>query len=206
MANWKKSGDSQLQDAEAAREEERTKGANWTPEERLVHLPSEVQDGAEQKKAAGASESVVEAALRAVASLTGVVEGLANRLNKLEAVPAAKIDFSIPLMKCASCQQTLYSATQKRGVCTGDHRSVWVGPKDMRHAELFQPVKINGVEYVGRCVIPTILFDTIFAQISQWEHNEDKKIMSGGRILGHLRGGSTAYATGGTPLGAVPIM
>ncbi len=194
-----KSGDSQLQDAEAARAKAYKEGGSWEPKETRESLIAEVQDGAEQKRAVG-DVAGADRSMAALTKLTQALEMMEKRIASVESRPQNDPTQviagrgKIKLLRCPTCKQYLFSASLKRGVCKGEHVMVRVAPHDPEMYQFFQPVEINGVRYFGRTFVPPSIEQELLVRVSRWERRERKKFIKGGRIFGEneLSTGSTS--------------
>lgn len=193
----KRSDESTLADAEAAREEERTEGADWSPKERLEHLPDELADSPVKKRLAG-DEEAAGRAYRMIEALTSTVQSLVGRLERLESVPSRTLQAPHSRMKCGTCHQATKDANS-RGICDGQHVMVRVVPKMMDMWESFQGVTWNGVKYAGVCMLPASIVDSVLAQIGRWEDMERQKHIPRGRNFGEY-GDVSQLVAGRTPI------
>lgn len=171
-----KSNDAKKADAAAAREVSRM---NRSPEP-LEAIVDQVQDAVAKKEEAGASEEVVQLAKTSLDALLKNIELLTTRLSAVETRKVIEPETGVPAhAKCSSCGQSLR-------VCKGEHTTVWVAPKDQDMWKFFSGINWNGVKYAGRCVLATSTVDAILSQISQWEQQERRRFIPGGKVFGDL--------------------
>jgi len=171
----KKSNDSKLADAAAAREESRMNRA-----EPLEALVEQVQDAPAKKEAAGASPEVVQIAKESLDALLKNIDILTGKVTKLEQRKLIEPEQGLPAgAKCAACGQSIRA-------CKGNHTTLWVAPRDQDMWKFFSGINWNGVKYAGRQVVPTEAVDAILSQIGQWEMQERRRHIPGGKVFGDL--------------------
>jgi hypothetical protein len=189
---FQKSGDSALQDAQKAREENRTE-VNPSPEQ----LPEMLQDSVEKAKAEGKSEASVSELQAKMEQLLKIVENLQSgrsvdreeisRLSTQKGMavpPAARL-------KCESCRQEKLDLF-KRGACNGEHTTIRVIPSMQAFWPDFPGVKVNGVKYAGLCVVPKAMADSILTEMGRWETQWAKRQMDTSRTFKETDFRSTA--------------
>lgn len=183
----KRSGDSKLQDGQKARQENRLE---TKPDVR--ELPDLLQDSAEKKRAAGASEEVASQTERALEKLTAALEAVSKRNSDIEArlakyegsgVQAGRKAVRFLGPKCSVCHQIKKDLTG-RGVCSGTHKMTLVAPADMALWSSFPGVKWNGVYYAGYRELPVEIIQDVISQVRRWETNEKKLFIKGGTVFG----------------------
>lgn len=163
-----KSGDSKLQDAEAARKAETlnpTGGAN---------MVAELQDAPERAKAEGRDPAASEAALARLASVCELLESqnksLMDRLVRLEG--ANKLLAPMPVLRCPTCECAIKDKQTGRGICEGVHVRVRVVPNETRIMKHFQGVTINGENYRGWCLLPPAMANQVMSAVHRWQAAE----------------------------------
>jgi hypothetical protein len=187
MPFQQKSGDSKLADAATARERDRTQGGAMSVEERVATLPEQVQDAAEQKLEAGDIEGADQSE-RMMKMLANVIEMMSTQNARIQQIEAGsrKLAREIPLLKCPTCQQSIYDKTLRRGICEGVHVYVRVVPKEMDMWETFPGITWNGVIYAGMCQLPPVIVQDVLSEISRWARQRKKLLINGGRVFSEL--------------------
>lgn len=177
-----KSGDSKLQDAEAA-----TIKSQENPV--ISDLPEVLQAAAEEKKAAGLDPT---STLKALDMLTKALEGLETRLKKMEtrdpitASESKTIINPLTLPRCGICEQYLKNPRTGRGVCNGTHKMARVVPSDTDLWVNFPGIMRNGINYAGTVQVPEEMHQDILTSVRRWEVGQKRLFMPGGKVFGDM--------------------
>jgi hypothetical protein len=199
----KKSDDSILEDAAAARERERL--GKVAPEDQFEHTLDEIKDAPVKAKMAGAPPEEVAALRAKVDSLQKMMEEVINSQKRLPS--SAKLeDLRQRTMKrseipvCAKCGQftTVCGVPDSKG---NHHVTLRVLPDRPEHQVTFPGVIWNSVVYAGICVVPAICADDILATV----HNYSEYMFALGRDRGQTIGLSKKVFAEHVPAGGVPI-
>lgn len=182
-----KSGDSRLQDAQAARTKDLTsKGTG------LETVAQELQDSVEQKRAAGASPESVKVAKADLDRLQKLCEALMDqnrsafeRIQKLEQGGTRSVTTPTPKVRCGVCFQ-IAKVADGRGVCDGEHVVVRVVPDDSAMWKFFQGVEYNGVKYANHVLLPRVIVNDVMSIVRRWEANEKKLYIASTRNFGEV--------------------
>lgn len=185
MSNGKKSGDSKLADAEAARQADQAAGT-LSPKERQEALPEILQDTVENAKARGESEA-------RIAFLEKSIQIMQEHILRLSATSGGSgrrerpvtahdnVDEHLPKRpECPVCRQTTL-------LCRGEHRIINVMPDYLLAAANFQGIWRNGVHYLGVCQVPKAMADDILAAVGNHVATEMESRISRGRLHGVKR-------------------
>ena len=197
----KKSGDSKLADAAAARERRRTQDHPEPGE-----LIGQLQDRVELAKAKGATPDMLAKIQQALMTLTNVVENLQNRVIAVES--GRKLDKTgrVNLLICPICHQYVKDKLTGRGICEGEHVNVRVLPTDMDLVEAFQGVQVNNRHiYYGWCPLPPAMKDSVLAQVNRWQAEHKTRFIQRWRIFGNEPRSDWA-STAGSSVGQTPII
>lgn len=181
-----KSGDSALQDAEAAQNTVQSESHHMEPKEMREALPDQLQAAVEEKKAQGAPAEATAAAEMSLKLVLRALEMMEKRVAGIEVGQKSVLVSKETFLTCSTCGQTVKSTLTGRGVCNGDHVFVTVAPQDMSLWESFQGYVWNGVRYAGRQMLPRAIASSVMAAVYRWESREKKKFLPGGKVFGDI--------------------
>lgn len=174
----RKSGDSARADAEAATQADRF--------ERVAQpeaLPAIMQAKVDEAKERGLPDDKTEGITRSLAMLAETMATMMKRVMSLEdARNSGTLAKPENLLKCPKCGQPIRNSTG-RGICTGDHRMIQVGPKDMDAWKAFPGVRVNGVLYIGTALVPPDMAEAVIASVSRWEFTWKRLFIKGGHVF-----------------------
>lgn len=195
----KKSDDTVLEDAAAAREKERT--GKVSNADQLEHTLLENEDAAVKAKMAGASEDRVQALEKELAELRKIVSNTQNvtlTMSQAREVRQRELKRS-EIPQCQHCGQytTVCSTPDKQG---NNHVTLRVLPDRPEHLQDFPGVIWNNVVYCGIVVVPAICASDILAAVRNWSEYKFSLHLNRGRTIGKKHAVTENIPRGGFPL------
>lgn len=202
MANngKRRSDDSILEDAAAAREEERL--GQVAPEDQLEHSLEEVRDSPQKAAMSGASKEEVARLERKILqlekALTETMKSQVLSTDKMKELRAQHLKRS-EIPECPHCHQfiTCCATADKDG---NNHVTLRVLPDRQEHMESFPGVIWNNVVYCGIEVVPAIAANDILAAVRNWEEYKFGLNRNRGRTIGRSHAITENIPRGGFPI------
>lgn len=194
----KKSGDSARQDAAKAVQKAFVSEEAPNPE----NLAQKLQGAVEEAKERGDDPDRIAQIEEGMQLLMKTLSNLNAKIISMEEAAAQNkpgvMQGPPPRLECGQCRQMI-KLKDGRGVCDGEHEIAFVAPTDYDLYRIFPGVTINGVPYVGRCILPKSMVGQARAMVSQWQHGQKRLQTRGGRI-------NSPHELKGMAMGSTPVL